>query len=74
MYYRLEVHIWELTNGRKTTFYPQVIHAFNGATEKEAWELYEAHETTDEFFRGAVEDGGWDGIQLHAVTHMTRIP
>lgn len=73
MYWRLEVHIWELDDrGQKLTVYPTVIHAFNAATAREAEELCDAHKGTDEFLRGALEEGAWDSIGLHVVEHAPR--
>jgi hypothetical protein len=47
--------------------YPVVSHRFYGRTRREARSYFDAHLTTDEFFRGCTERGRWDGIVCRTV-------
>lgn len=56
--------IWEVQEGRSVL---TLTHVFWGATLRRALEVEDAHRSTDEFYRGAVEDGEWNGIELGVV-------
>jgi hypothetical protein len=49
-----------------STAYPVLRHVFFGVDEDEAYGYFEAHMTTDEFLRGCVEKGRWNGLDCIA--------
>lgn len=49
-----------------TTAYPVLRHVFYGVDEDEAYGYFEAHLVTDEFLRGCVEKGQWNGLSCAA--------
>jgi hypothetical protein len=53
--------------------YPVVEHRFYGATQVEAMHYFQSHMKTDEFLRGCVTKGSWDGIQCRAESYIQRL-
>lgn len=53
--------------------FPILTHIFRGTTQDEALGYYEAHLTTDAFFRGCIERERWRDVPCTSTMHWRRL-